>query len=163
MCKNQGQQLPTSLQIPMRANHDPAIVTLFHSTLEHTLNHFLEFQIFEGVRHFLAIFAQPPTTLLTLMISCILTCNQLKSFTQFSSKQQTYVCLASQETKINNNNSLEAAIQSLVFEKNNKKKIAITLHHSKTQIIFSQYKYPHVINLPYLQSTPKPILLHFFY
>ena len=50
----------------MRSNHDPAIVTLFHSTLEHTLDHFLEFWIFEGVRHFLAIFAQPPTTLLTL-------------------------------------------------------------------------------------------------
>ena len=52
----------------MRSNHDPAIVTLFHSTLEHTLDHFLEFWIFEGVRHFLAIFAQPPTTLLTLRI-----------------------------------------------------------------------------------------------
>ena len=51
----------------MRSNHDPAIVTLFHSTLEHTLDHFLEFWIFVGVRHFLAIFAQPPTTLLTLV------------------------------------------------------------------------------------------------
>ena len=66
MCKNQGQQLPTSLQIPMRANHDPAIVTLFHSTLEYTLDYFLEFWIFEGVQHFLGLLAQPPTTLLTL-------------------------------------------------------------------------------------------------
>ena len=60
----------------MRSNHDPAIVTLFHSTLEHTLDHFLEFWIFEGVRHFLAIFAQPPTTLLTLnhtVVSVLLT------------------------------------------------------------------------------------------
>ena len=56
----------------MRSNHDPAIVTLFHSTLEHTLDHFLEFWIFEGVRHFLAIFAQPPTTLLTLLFICLL-------------------------------------------------------------------------------------------
>ena len=56
----------------MRSNHDPAIVTLFHSTLEHTLDHFLEFWIFEGVRHFLAIFAQPPTTLLTLVITMLL-------------------------------------------------------------------------------------------
>ena len=55
----------------MRSNHDPAIVTLFHSTLEHTLDHFLEFWIFEGVRHFLAIFAQPPTTLLTLVLTGI--------------------------------------------------------------------------------------------
>ena len=53
----------------MRSNHDPAIVTLFHSTLEHTLDHFLEFWIFEGVRHFLALFAQPPTHLL-ILIKC---------------------------------------------------------------------------------------------
>ena len=45
----------------MRSNHDPAIVTLFHSTLEHTLDHFLEFWIFEGVRHFLGLLNQPPT------------------------------------------------------------------------------------------------------
>ena len=31
---------------PMTSNHDPDIVTLFHSTLEHTLDHFLEFWIF---------------------------------------------------------------------------------------------------------------------
>ena len=50
----------------MRSNHDPAIVTLFHSTLEHTLDYFLEFWIFEGVRHFLGFLNQPPTPLITL-------------------------------------------------------------------------------------------------
>ena len=51
----------------MTSNHDLAIVTLFHSTLEHTLDHFLEFWIFEGVRHFLGLLNQPPTPLITLV------------------------------------------------------------------------------------------------
>ena len=55
----------------MTSNHDPALVTLFHSTLEHTLEHFLEFWIFEGARHFLGLLNQPPTLLLTLDISRI--------------------------------------------------------------------------------------------
>ena len=53
----------------MVSNHDLAIVTLFHSILRDTLDQFLEFLIFEGVRHFFALFAQPPTTLLTLIIT----------------------------------------------------------------------------------------------
>ena len=53
----------------MTSNHDPAIVTLFQSTLEHTLDHFLEFWIFEGVRHFLGLLNQPPTPLITLIIT----------------------------------------------------------------------------------------------
>ena len=48
------------------SNHDPAKVTMFHSTHEHTLDHFLEFWIFEGVRHFLGLLNQPPTPLITL-------------------------------------------------------------------------------------------------
>ena len=32
----------------MTSNHDPAKVTMFHITLEHTLDHFLEFWIFRG-------------------------------------------------------------------------------------------------------------------
>ena len=32
----------------MASNHDPALVTLFHSTLEHTLDNFLRFSIFWG-------------------------------------------------------------------------------------------------------------------
>ena len=39
----------------MTLNHDPALVTLLTSTLEHTFNHFLEFWIFEGVKHFLGL------------------------------------------------------------------------------------------------------------
>ena len=53
----------------MTSNHDPAIVTLFQSTLEHTLDHFLEFWIFEGVRHFLGLLNQPPTPPITLICS----------------------------------------------------------------------------------------------
>ena len=51
----------------MTSNHDPAIVTLFQSTLEHALDHFLEFWIFEGVKHFFGLLNQPPTSLLTLV------------------------------------------------------------------------------------------------
>ena len=50
----------------MTSNHDLAIITLFQSTLEHALDHFLEFWIFEGVRHFLGLLNQPPTPLITL-------------------------------------------------------------------------------------------------
>ena len=50
----------------MTPNHDLVIVTLFPSALQDIMNHFLEFSIYEGVRHFLALFAQPPTPLLTL-------------------------------------------------------------------------------------------------
>ena len=53
----------------MTSDHDPAKVTMFHSTLEHTLDHFLEFWIFEGVRHFLGLLNQPPTPLITLVSS----------------------------------------------------------------------------------------------
>ena len=63
----------------MTSNHDPAIVTLFQSTLEHTLDHFLEFWIFEGVRHFLGLLNQPPTPLITLVLTTFLLslCHQL--------------------------------------------------------------------------------------
>ena len=51
----------------MTSNHDLAIITLFQSTLEHALDHFLEFWIFEGVKHFFGLLNQPPTPLLTLL------------------------------------------------------------------------------------------------
>ena len=50
----------------MTSDYDPAKVTMFHSTLEHTLDHFLEFWIFEGVKHFFGLLNQPPTPLITL-------------------------------------------------------------------------------------------------
>ena len=56
----------------MTSNHDPDIVTLFQSALEDIVDHFLKFSIFEGAQHFLGLFAQPPTTLLTLRITSVL-------------------------------------------------------------------------------------------
>ena len=39
--------------------------------LEHTLDHFLEFWIFKGVKHFFDLLNQPPTPLLTLVNICL--------------------------------------------------------------------------------------------
>ena len=76
----------------MTSNHDLALVTLFQSTLEHTLNHFLDFQIFEGVRHFLGLLNQPPTPLLTLIVTMFPNCMGIIWWYEWNTlrKQHTY-------------------------------------------------------------------------
>ena len=59
----------------MTSNHDPTIVTVLHNALEDIKDHFLKFSTFEGAQHFFGLFAQIPTTLLTLDFLRNSTCN----------------------------------------------------------------------------------------